>query len=220
MTSEQQKALKQLSPPNRKIILKMQRHLETYYINELDYEQTISDIIGMALEYEERGESFSDGIGDCAVFCRELVNNLPLQSKGERTFDLIRWVLCCVGVFVPVIWLLSFLSYMPSSSKSVLLFAPLGFLMRYLVFTMVMVFGLFYVKRNVYHSQSLVWSLYFIIILLTCLAVNFVPEGMLPDKILRINIIIWTVCFAIAVIAASLVKRLIAKKYAKKKCNK
>ncbi len=219
MTSEQQKALKRVSPPNRKIILKMQRHLETYYINELDYEQTISDIIGMALEYEERGESFSDGIGDCALFCRELVNNLPLQSRGERIFDLIRWVLCCVGVFIPVVWILSFMSYMPSESRSVLLYAPVGFLTRYLTFTIVMVFGLFYVKRNVYHSQTLVWSLYFLILLLTCMFVNFVPGNALSQKIVSLNIIIWVVCFAAAVVAASLAKRYIAKKYARKNRN-
>ena len=58
MTSEQKKALKRVSKPNRKIILKMQRNLSTYDLNEMEYEQTISDIIGMALEYEERGESF------------------------------------------------------------------------------------------------------------------------------------------------------------------
>ena len=87
MTSEQKKALKRVSKPNRKIILKMQRNLSTYDLNEMEYEQTISDIIGMALEYEERGESFGEAIGDCAMFCRELVTNLPFQSKGERILD-------------------------------------------------------------------------------------------------------------------------------------
>ena len=64
MTSEQKKALKRVSKPNRKIILKMQRNLSTYDLNEMEHEQTISDIIGMALEYEERGESFGEAIGD------------------------------------------------------------------------------------------------------------------------------------------------------------
>ncbi len=218
MTKEQKKSLCGVSKENRKIILKMQRHLTTYNINELEYEQTITDIIGMALEYEERGESFEDAIGDCAVFCRELVNNLPLQSKGERTLEFVLWLLASVGAYIPVMWLLSFfIEYMPPTSLGVYLIAQSSFVIKYAVVTSVLIFGLFHVKRNVYHSQTLVWSLYFLSLLLTYFAVDCLPVEEIPDVQVKINIIVWIVCFVAVMLGVAFIKRSIAHKYARKK---
>ena len=218
MTSEQKKALKRVSKPNRKIILKMQRNLSTYDLNEMEYEQTISDIIGMALEYEERGESFGEAIGDCAMFCRELVTNLPFQSKGERILDCSRWVFGFVGLFVPVVWILSFfISYMPTSSRSVYLYATTVFLVKYFIVTCVVVYGLFFVRRSVYHSQPLVWTLYFISLLFTYFAVDFLPIEHIPEVTVRINIILWCIAFSAVIAALTVAKRMIARKYANRK---
>ena len=218
MTTEQSRSMKLLTKENRRIIGRMQRNLETYNLNELEYERTISDIIGMALEYQERGESFSSAIGmDCASFCRELIRNLPLQSRGERALEFCRWTLWCVGLYVPVVWLLSFfISYMPSASASVYLYATIAFLIKYLVVTLVLVFGLFYVKRNVYHSRSMVWSLYFVVLLLTYFAVDFTPLDEIPEVETKINIVIWALSFGAAITGVSLTKRAIARKYARK----
>jgi uncharacterized membrane-anchored protein len=217
MTPEQKKARKQLTAENKKIITRMERNLETYYLNELEYERTISDLIGMALECQERGDSFSDSIGDCSSFCRELVANLPGQSKGEKALEFLRWLLWCVTLLVPVLYALSFfVTFFPSRSESIYIYASVVFLCKYLAVTLVLVFGLFYVKRNVYHPQSLVWSLYFIILLLTFFAVEYLPLDSIPDVEVKINIILWALISAAVLLAVSLAKRVIARKHARR----
>ena len=63
MSKELNLSMKKLDRENRRIILKIEQYMETRYINEIACEDILSDIVGMALECQERGEPFSEAIG-------------------------------------------------------------------------------------------------------------------------------------------------------------
>ena len=89
--------------------------------------------------------------------------------------------------------------------------------MKYLIVTCVVVYGLFFVRRSVYHSQALVWTLYFIALLFTYFAVDFLPIDHIPEVTVRINIIFWCIAFSGIIAAVTATKRMIARKYARRK---
>ena len=66
MDKELSASMKKLNKENRRVIMKMEQYMESRYINEIAGEDILADMVGMALEYQERGEPFSEAIGgDC-----------------------------------------------------------------------------------------------------------------------------------------------------------
>ena len=57
------KSLASVSPDDRKIIRRISAYLLSHYMNEVVYEETVSDLIGMAEECKARSEDFSLVIG-------------------------------------------------------------------------------------------------------------------------------------------------------------
>lgn len=107
MDKELAASIKKLNKDNRRIIMKMEQYMEARYINEIACEDILADMVGMALEYQERGEPFSEVIGnDCEAFCKELVVNSPRQSPLERVLNVFRWLILFSMLLMPGLYLL------------------------------------------------------------------------------------------------------------------
>ena len=54
MDKELSASMKKLNKENRRVIMKMEQYMESRYINEIAGEDILADMVGMALEYQER----------------------------------------------------------------------------------------------------------------------------------------------------------------------
>ena len=87
MKKERKLSLSCLSRENKAIVLKIEHYLETRGINDVSGEEVISDIIGMALECQERGDSFEEMIDSVAKNGYECVEVACWpQGKAARRY--------------------------------------------------------------------------------------------------------------------------------------
>ena len=92
MNKERKNSARILTRENKRIIMKIEHYLESRYINQVAGKEIMSDIVGMAIECQERGDSFAEMIGsDHEAFCRELIRNSPRQHIHERILHVLHW---------------------------------------------------------------------------------------------------------------------------------
>ena len=183
MNKELSLSMKKLNRENRRIIRKMELYLESRYINEFAGEEILSDIVGMALECQKRGESFSDAIGgDSETFCRELIRNSPRQSVLERVLVVLIWLLFFTMFLVPGLYLIEWsfpgLNHSSAQIEGFLYTVRLSFLLKSEILIILLVIGWFLVKRNTYRPMKYVVGLYVAVPMAAFL---------IPDTILNFN---------------------------------
>ncbi len=224
MNKERKKSSRILTKENKKIIMKIEHYLESRYINQVAGEEIMSDIVGMALECQERGDSFAEMIGsDHEAFCRELIRNSPRQYIHERILHVVHWFLLFATFLLPCLYLVEFMlpRFFPGSVDGLIYTVKLSYVLKYYIIMLVLVVGWFFVRMYTYKPTKYVLGTYFGVFLLFFLFTDGVLAFILHDKILNINIIIWTVSVAILLIICDLARRMIAISiaYAKKKSD-
>lgn len=212
MNKEYLASLRSLTKENRKTILRMQHYLETCYLNEVVFEDIMSDLAGMAIESQKRGVSLSDTIGmDYKSFCRELAVNAKKQSFPERIFDVMTWICFFDGILVPILSIFYSLFYSPSYNiGDFTMIAPAGQLMMYVSVSTVLVIGWFLTKRFTYSAQAIVFSAYMAAVLLTFVLTDFFGKHLFGDKTVSISLFTWLATVTVLFVICYLAKRLLA----------
>ncbi len=225
MKKELKSSWRVLTKENKKIIMKIAHYLESRYINQVAGEEIFSDIVGMALECQERGDSFADMIGsDHEAFCRELIRNSPRQHIHERVLHVLHWVLLFATFLLPGLFIVEFFMphYFPGHVDRLIFTVKLSYILKYYIIMLVLVIGWFVVRMHTYKPTEYVLGTYFAVFMLFFLFTDGVLAFIMNDTILNINIIIWTIVVAILLVICDLTRRVIAMSiaYAKNKSNK
>ncbi len=225
MNKELAASIKKLNKENRRILLKMEHYMETRSINEIACEEILSDIVGMALEYQERGEPFSSAIGsDYESFCRELVRNSPRQSIFERILILLRWLFLYGMLILPVLYLVERIvpGFTPAEIRGGIYSVPAVFLTKYFTLLIILVVGWFFVKMYTYKPMKYVIGTYITVFMLFFLFSNELLTLILGDLPVTVNIFWWVLGLGGATLLCDLARRLAAMTvaYQKKKSEK
>ncbi len=223
MNKELAASMKKLNKENRRIIMKMENYMETRSINEICCEDILTDIVGMALEYQERGELFSKAIGtDYEEFCKELVKNSPRQSVAEKVLGLLRWLVLFSMCLMPVLYFIEivFPKLSPSDYSGIDFYAKISFVTKYYILMFVLVIGWFFVKKYTYKPMKYVLGTYIGVIMAFFLFSDAIINYFVKNAELKINIIIWCVVFGLLLLILDMLKRLIAFTAAYKKRKK
>lgn len=223
MDKELAASIKKLNKDNRRIIMKMEQYMEARYINEIACEDILADMVGMALEYQERGEPFSEVIGnDCEAFCKELVVNSPRQSPLERVLNVFRWLILFSMLLMPGLYLLELLfpRFSPSQADGVMFITRTAFAMKYYILMFVLVTGWFFVRMYTYKPMKYVMGSYISVFMLFFLFTDGILSFFVKEKIMSVNIIVWIVVFGISLLMCDILKRLAAITIAYKKQKK
>ena len=213
MDQELASSIKKLNKENRHIILKIEQYLESRYINEVAGEEILSDIVGMALECQERNESFSNAIGgDSEAFCRELIRNSPRQSVFERILNVIHWLLLFSLILMPILFLvkLFFPDYSPAEISGLKFTVRLSYIFKYHIFMIVLVLGWFFVRLNTYRPMKYVIGIYIAVFMLFFLFTDAILTFFLHDQIVSFSILIYTLILAVLLVVCDLARRLFA----------
>jgi len=206
-------AKRKLNKENARLIMKMELYLESHYINEVSGEEILSDIVGMALECQERNESFLTAIGgDSEAFCRELIRNSPRQSRFERILNILRWLFFFSALLMPGLVLVEaiFSKLSPASLDGFLFTAPLSFLLKYYVFLIVLVAGWFVVRLCTYKPMKYVFGTYFAVFMLFFLFTEAVLSFVVGSQNVTVSYPIVTLAFAILTVLCDMGRRLTA----------
>ncbi len=213
MDKELLSAIKKLNKENRCIIMKMETYLESHYINEVAGEDILSDIVGMALECQKRNESFLSEIGgDSEAFCRELIRNSPCQSVWERIMNVLRWLFFYAAFLVPGMFVveLLFSKLSPADIHGLTYTVRLAFLLKYFVFTFVLVVGWFIVRRCTYKPMKYVFGTYFSVFMLFFLFSDAALAVFVGDRIVSLSVPVAVVIFGGLAVLCDMSRRLIA----------
>lgn len=210
--NEWQVALLQLTPDNRRTLRRMARYLDSYSLNEVAYEELMSDLVGMALECEERQQPFSEAVGmDEVVFCHELVANCPRETWAERSLGACRWVVAWIGAVLPVMMLLELVfSWMPGSCEGLLYLTSISFLCKYCAAAALIAGGLYSLKRMIYYSKSLIGIFYLVAFLLVFITISEVCTYLLGSLQVTISLVVWLIVFAVLLLLCHVGKRCVA----------
>ncbi len=220
MNKERKNSSRILTKENKRIIMKIGHYLESRYINQVAGEEIMSDIVGMALECQERGDSFSEMIGsDHEAFCRELIRNSPRQHVYERILHVLHWFLLFATFLLPGLFAVEFLmpSYFPGRVDGLMFTVKLSYVLKYYIIMLVLVIGWFIVRMHTYKPTRYVLGTYFAVFMLFFLFTDGVLAFIMNDTVLKINIIIWTVTVAVLLLICDLTRRVIAMSIAYKK---
>ena len=226
MDKELSASMKKLNKENRRVIMKMEQYMESRYINEIAGEDILADMVGMALEYQERGEPFPEAIGgDCEAFCRELVRNSPRQSPIERVLSVLRWLMLFSMILMPSLWLIEliFPKYSPSEADGFLFTTRAAFAIKYYILMFILVIGWFFVRMYTYKPMKYVMGTYIGIFMLFFLFTDGVLRYIVKDYVISVNIIVWVAAFGAVLLLCDVLKRLAAITVAyrkRKKINK
>ncbi|MBR4296332.1 MAG: hypothetical protein IKT56_05820 [Clostridia bacterium] len=212
MNKEYIALLGKLSKDNRKTIKKMQHYLETCYLNEVVFEDMMCDLAGMALECQERGESFDDSIGtNYKDFCRSLAKNAKKQTFPERFFDVLKWMLYFDGIIIPLLYVCyAIFGFTEPHIEGVTITAFAGQLLMYFSVSTFLIVGWFLVKRFTYYSPTLVLSIYMAAVILVFLLTDFIGDYFFASLTVSVNLIIWAIVIAAFLLICYLARRLIA----------
>lgn len=220
MNKERKTSSKTLTKENRRIIMKIEQYLESRYINDIAGEEILSDIVGMALECQERGDSFAEMIGtDHEAFCKELVKNSPKQYMHERILHVLHWLLLFATFLLPGLFIIEmiFPTYSPGDILGIVYTVRFSYILKYYILMFVLVVGWFFVRMYNYKPTKYVFGTYFTILMLFFLFTDAVLKFIIGNMIVNINIIFWTVTLAVLFIICYLVRRVIAMTIAYKK---
>ncbi len=213
MGNELSASMKKLNKENRSIILKMETYLESHYVNEVSCEDILSDIVGMALECQERNESFLSAIGgDSEIFCRELIRNVPRQSVWERIFDVLRWLFLYAAILLPGMYLIEilFTKWSPAEIDGLLYSVRLSFILKYYIFMFVLVAGWFIVRMCTYKPMKYVFGIYFGVFMLFYLFTDAALTFLIGDRVVTLNPVVMACAFGILTVLCDLIRRLAA----------
>lgn len=202
-------AMLQLSLENRRTLRRMARYLDSYALNEVAYEELMSDLAGMALECQERQQPFCEAVGmDEVAFCHELVANCPRETRAERILGGCSWIVLWIGLVLPVMMLLEVIfTWMPGSCEGLLYHTPLSFLLKYCTTAALAACGLFFLKRMSYYSKSLIGTVYLIVFLVVFITVSEVCTYLLGAMQVSISLVVWAVVFGILLLLCYVAKR-------------
>lgn len=212
MSSELKKATGQLSKENRRILRKMRHYLEACYLNEVVFEETMSDLVGMALESQQRGEALDAVIGmDYRDFCRELARNAQKQSWLERILNVLLWLMWCGLLIVPALYVVSLSRIFHTAyGENGVLNAPIPFVLKYFAVSAVIIVGWFMLRRFTYFSQTLVMSVYVCVVMAIYILMDVFAIRFLGSWIVHISLLRWIAVFAFLILLCHGVKRLTA----------
>ncbi len=212
MSSELKKATSQLSKENRRILRKMKHYLEACYLNEVVFEETMSDLVGMALESQQRGESLDTVIGmDYRDFCRELAKNAQKQSWLERIMNILLWLLWCALLIVPLLYVISMSHVFHTAyGENGVLNASLPFVLKYFSVSAVIIIGWFAIRRFTYFSQTLVMSVYVCLVMTIYILMDLFAIRFFGSWIVHISLVRWIAVFAFLILLCHGLKRLTA----------
>lgn len=213
MKQKEQRAVRAgLSADNRRALRRIERFLDSYSLNEVTQEEVLTDLTGMALECQQRGQSFVDAVGmDEATFCHELVVNCPRETRTERVLAVLRWMTAWVGCILPVMFLLEWVfPWMSGSIADGLYYVPLPFLCKYLAAVIPVAAGMYVFKRLTYCSRSLVWTLFAVAFLLVFITVSEVSARFMSAVILPLSLWLWLWLFGGAFAFFHIAKRCVA----------
>lgn len=213
MASDRKQSTKHLSRENRRIVLKIEQYLETRYVNDISKEEILSDIVGMALECQTRGESFADAIGgDHEEFCRELIRNSPRQSIHERILHVLHWFLLCAMLLLPGLYLIELLfsRYSPAETDGFLYTVRLSFVLKYYLLMFVLVVGWFFVRMYTYKPTKYVFGTYFAVFMLFFLFTDAVLAFIIGERSIRINVLLWVLITGLLLLVCDMTKRIVA----------
>ncbi len=220
MNRERKTSAKILTKENRRIIMKIEQYLESRYINEIAGEEILSDIVGMALECQERGDSFEQMIGaDHEAFCRELVRNSPKQHLHERILHMLHWLLLFATCLLPGLFLIEILfpAYSPGNIVGIDYTVRFSYILKYYILMFVIVVGWFFVRMYNYKPTKYVFGTYFTILMLFFLFTDAILKFIIGNMSVNINIIVWTVTLAVLFVICYLLRRVIAMSIAYKR---
>ncbi len=206
-------AKRKLNQDNKKLILKMEQYLESHYINEVSGEEILSDVVGMALECQQRNESFLQAIGgDSEAFCRELIRNSPRQSVIERVMNVLRWLFFFSAFLVPGLYFIELLfpKWSPATVDGLIYEVPRSFLFKYYIITVVLIIGWFIVRMFTYKPMRYVFGIYFAVFMLFFLSTDAILNFVIGNNSLRVPIWIPTIVLAIITVVCDLIRRLTA----------
>lgn len=213
MNKELKSAMKQLTKENRKIIYHMEKYFGSHYLNEVCYDELLSDVVGMAIECQKRGDDFSEAVGmDYELFCHELALNIPKQSMVEKVFSCITWILYAVGIVIPCLFIYSkiFDRFTPAVCDGFLITASLAYFVKYTSIATLLVFGRYFFRRSSYSVQLRSLGIYVAFFLLFAIAIDNLAYSWFGTSTISIHIIVWFVIFAILITLAFLAKRFTA----------
>lgn len=213
MDKELSASMKKLNKENRSIILKMETYLESHYVNEVSCEDILSDIVGMALECQERDESFLTTIGgDSEIFCRELIRNAPRQSVWERIFNALRWLFLYASILLPGMFLVEilFTKWSPAEIEGLLYTVRLSFILKYYIFMFILVAGWFIVRMCAYKPMKYVFGTYFGVFMLFFLFTDAVLTFLIGDCVVTLNPLVTACIFGILTVLCDMIRRLAA----------
>lgn len=213
MDKELSASMKKLNKENRSIIMKMETYLESHYVNEVSCEDILSDIVGMALECQERNESFLSAIGDDSEsFCRELIRNVPRQSVWERIFDVLRWLFLYAAILLPGMYLIEILfsKWSPADIDGLLYTVRLSFILKYYIFTFILVAGWFIVRMFTYKPTKYVFGIYLGVFMLFFLFTDAALTFLIGDRIVTLNPLVIACIFGVLTVLCDLIRRLVA----------
>ena len=200
MNSDFRAAVAQLTPQNRRALRRMARYINSYSLNEVAYEELMSDLVGMALECQERRQPFSEAVGmDEAAFCHELVANCPRRTRAERVFGLLLFLTAWVAAILPAMYLLEFVfPWMPGECDGLLYIAPASFICKYFATVLMLSTGLYFWKRITYRSKSVAGALFVLSFLLVFITVSEVAPLVVGGTLWHIHMIVWAIaCVAL-----------------------
>ncbi len=213
MDKELRLSMKKLTKENRRLIMKMEQYMETRYINEIAGEDILADIVGMALECQERDENFNNAIGgDCELFCKELVRNSPRQSWFERILNVLRWLLLFSMILLPALFVIEliFPNMSPSEHDGLLFSSRAVFVLKYYLLMFVLVIGWFFVRMYTYKPMKYVMGSYIAVFMLFFLFTDGILGFFFNDALIKVNILVWIVSFGVVLALCDLLKRLAA----------
>lgn len=212
MNSEYRAAAAQLTPQNRRALRRMARYINSYSLNEVAYEELMSDLVGMALECQERHQSFSEAVGmDEAAFCHELVANCPRRTRAERAFGLLFFLTAWVAAILPAMYLLEFVfPWMPGECDGLLYIAPASFICKYFATVLMLSTGLYFWKRITYRSKSVAGSLFALSFLLVFITVSEVAPLLVGGVLWHIHMIVWAIACAALMLLFYAARRCVA----------
>jgi len=187
-----------LTTENKQAIRRIKFYLESHYVDEIYLEGIMSDIVGMALESQKRGEDFSKTVGlDYAEFSKELVENSPRQTYVEKIFNMIISTVACVGIVLPIMYVLGFVFRIRQvTCRTVMLVAPLAFILKYMLIVFVLQVGWILVKRSIYKSQTFLAGIYISTIVLALIVSDYITMlKPVYELTVEVNVFIWLAAF-------------------------
>ncbi len=213
MKKELSASMKKLTKKNRRTIMKMEQYMETRRVNEVACEDILCDIVGMALEAQERGEDFNDVIGgDYEQFCRELVKNAPKQRWSESILDVLFWLTLFSTVLMPSLYIVEVLfpSYSPSEYSGLVFSPKVSFLLKYYAIMFFLIIGWFFVKFYTYKPTKYVMGTYIAAFMLLYLFGDGFIAYFVKASVFNINVLIWVLVLGALLLILWLFKRLAA----------